>query len=130
MMTDPIADFFIQIKNSYAAHKNTVVLPHSNIKEALARLLSKEGYIGNVGILKDKEKKLLQVELLYDNKIPKFTQVVRVSKPGKRVYAAKNRIPKVLSGIGTTVVSTSAGVMTGRQARKLGLGGELICKLW
>lgn len=129
-MTDPIADLLIQIKNSYLAHKNSIIVPHSNIKEALTRLLSREGYVGKIGVLKDKEKKSLQIELIYENKAPKFTQVVRVSKPGKRVYVAKNRIPKVLSGIGTTIISTSQGVMTGRQARKLGLGGELICKFW
>ncbi len=130
MMTDPIADLLIQIKNSYLAHKNSIVVPHSNMKEALVRLLSKEGYLGKVDILKEKVKKSIQMELVYEGKKPKLTQIVRISKPGKRVYAAKNKIPKVLSGIGTTIISTSQGLMSGRQARKSGIGGELICKLW
>lgn len=130
MMTDPIADLLIQIKNSYSAHKSSIIIPHSNMKEALAKLLSKEGYLGTVSVLRDKKKQSIQIELIYEEKKPRLTQVIRISKPGKKVYVSKNKIPKVLSGLGTTIVSTPKGLMSYSQARKNGLGGELICKLW
>lgn len=130
MMTDPIADLLIQIKNSYLVGKAKVSLPYSGIKQSLAKLLSKEGYVGNIKVSGDSIKKTLIIELIYDNKEPKFTHVVRVSKPGKRVYARKDKLPKVLGGLGITVVSTSMGLLTDREARRKGLGGELICKIW
>lgn len=129
MMTDPIADLLIQIKNSYLVGKAKVSLPHSGIKQSLAKLLSEEEYVGNIQVTGD-IKKTLDIELKYDNKTPKFTHVVRISKPGKKVYARKDKLPKVLGGLGITIVSTSVGLLTDRQARKKGIGGELICKIW
>lgn len=131
MLTDPIADFLIQIKNSYLARKEKVILPHSKVKESLAKLLSKEGYVGTVGIeKKDKVKKFLSVGLIYLGKKPRLTEVIRVSKPGKRVYVSKNKIPKVLGGKGMAIISTPSGFMTDREALVKGFGGELICKMW
>lgn len=129
-MTDPIADLLIQIKNSYSVGKTKVSLPYSSIKQSLAKLLSEKGYVGNIKVAGDSIKKALIIELIYDNKVPKFTHVVRVSKPGKKVYARKNKLPRVLGGLGITVVSTSAGLLTDKEARRKGLGGELICKIW
>lgn len=131
MMTDPIGDSLIQIKNAYMARKDDVILPYSKFREALFRLLEAEGYIGKVEIdNSNKKKKNLKTRLLYPGKSPRFTYVERVSKPGKKVYAAKDEIPRVLNGLGISVLSTSRGLMTDREARKRGLGGEIICKIW
>ena len=131
MLTDPIADFLIQIKNAYRAGKNTLVLPYSKLKEALAHLLSTEGYIGKVEMQKiDKIKKSLFIGLLYDGKKPKLTEVVRISKVGRRVYVGKKKIPYILGGMGIAILSTPKGLLTNKQTQKKGIGGELICKLW
>lgn len=130
MMTDPIADFLIRIKNSYLAGKDKVVVPHSKMKQALARLLLKEGYVNDVKIENRKKTKDLIIRLIYDDKIPKLTDVVRVSKPGRKVFVKRGEIPKVLGGLGIVILSTSSGVMTDKEARKKGIGGEMICKIW
>ena len=131
MMTDPIADFLIQIKNGYMARKENVVVPYSKLKDELAKLLLKEGYLGKVQVQhKDKVIKSLSVDLVYRGKEPRLTDVVRVSKIARRIYTKKNKIPKVLGGLGITVISTSLGLMTDSQARKNKLGGEIICKVW
>lgn len=132
MMTDPISNFLIQIKNGYMARKNKVVVLHnSKFKEDLANLLSREGYIGKVEVKKEgKVKRNLEVVLNYKNKKPALNEIAIVSKPGKKVYVRKDMIPRVLGGLGKVVISTSSGIMTGGQARKKGLGGEIICKIW
>lgn len=130
-MTDPIADFLTQIKNGYRAEKKKVTIPFSKLKEALASVLTKKGYIGQTEIAKEgKTKKNLVVSLIYDNKKPKVTEIVRVSKPGKRVYVKKSKIFKVLGGMGSFVISTPAGLLTDEEAKKKGVGGEVICKIW
>lgn len=131
-MTDPISNFLIQIKNGYMARKNKVVVLHnSKFKEDLANLLSREGYIGKVEVKKEgKVKRNLEVVLNYKNKKPALNEIAIVSKPGKKVYVRKDMIPRVLGGLGKVVISTSSGIMTGGQARKKGLGGEIICKIW
>lgn len=131
MLTDPISDLLTQIRNGYMARKANVVVPYSGMKDRLAHLLSKEGYLGKVQIQNvDKIKKNLVINLLYPGKQPKLTNLVRVSKITRRDYVKKNKIPKVLGGLGITVVSTANGLMTGNEARKKGLGGEIICKVW
>lgn len=129
-MTDPIADLLIQIKNGYLARKEKAVVPYSTLKDAIVKLLSKEGFVGKANVIGEKIRKSLEIELLYTDKNPGFTQVVKISKPGKKVYVSKRNIPKVLGGLGVTIISTSSGIMTDREARKKGLGGELICKIW
>lgn len=131
MLTDPISDFLIQIKNGYMARKKNIVVSFSKLKENLAKLLVKEGYLGKVEVKNEQEvKKWLKLELVYEGKKPRLTEVVRVSKISRRIYAKKNSLPKVLRGKGITIISSSSGLMTDRQARKKGLGGEVICKVW
>ncbi len=131
MLTDPISDFLIQIKNGYMARKENVVIPYSKIKEELANLLSKKGYLGKVQVRqKSKIMRDLAIDLIYEGKQPKLTDVVRVSKISRRVYVKKGKILKVLSGLGISVISTSSGLMVGSEARKKDLGGEIICKVW
>lgn len=130
-MSDPISDLLTQIRNGYMARKASIVVPYSGMKERLADLLSKEGYLGKIQIQNiDKIKRNLVINLLYPGKQPKLTDIVRVSKITRREYVKKNKIPKVLGGLGITVVSTASGLMTGNEARKKGLGGEIICKVW
>ncbi|MBI3380035.1 30S ribosomal protein S8 [Candidatus Gottesmanbacteria bacterium] len=131
MLTDPISDLLIQIKNGYMARKKNVVVTHSNIKNEIAHLLSKEGYVGKVEVKNvGKVKKNISIDLVYIGKEPRLTDVVRVSKIARRIYAKKGTIPRVLSGLGMTILSTSSGLMTGKEARKKGLGGEIVCKVW
>ena len=131
MLTDPISDFLIQIKNGYMARKENVVIPYSKIKEELANLLSKKGYLGKVQVRqKSKIMRDLAIYLIYEGRQPKLTDVVRVSKISRRVYVKKGKILKVLSGLGISIISTSSGLMVGSEARKKGLGGEIICKVW
>lgn len=131
MMTDPIADFLTQIKNSYLASKRIVTIPHSRKKENLANLLLKEGYLTKIEKKTISEaKKILILELVYENKTPKVKDIKIVSKPGKRVYIKKGKIPKVLGGLGSVIISTPKGILLGREAKKLNLGGEFICKIW
>lgn len=130
-MTDPIADLLIQIKNGYMSYKEELTIPSSLQKKRIAQLLEKEGYIGKADQIKtDKTKLFLKLKLVYKGKTPRFTNVVRISKPGRRVYAKADKIPTVLGGLGMVIVSTPKGVMTGKQAKKSKMGGELICKLW
>lgn len=143
MISDPIADFLIRIKNGYLAKKREVTAPYSKLKENLAKILVEEGYLtnskkqkarlpqpGTGGQAKSKKQEELVLTLKYEGKKPALTDVQRVSKPGLRIHAGKTKIPKVLGGLGATIISTSQGLMVDREARKKGLGGELICKVW
>ncbi len=129
---DLIADFLIRIKNGYLARKKEVVVPYSKLNENLAKILVKEGYLENSQVPSSdiKSKKELVVTLKYEGKKPVLTDVVRLSKPGLRVYLKKAKIPLVLGGLGTMIISTPHGLMTGKEARAKGLGGEAVCKLW
>ena len=130
-MTDPIADLLTHIKNSYMAGKKQVTVSHSKMREAMVNLLSRHGYLGKVGIeKKDKIKKTIIAELVYRNKEPRITQVQKISTPGKKVYVGKSEIPRVLGGLGIAVISSPLGLLTDREARKKGVGGEFICKIW
>lgn len=125
---DPISDMLIRIKNAQAVFKETVFIPVSKLKLEIARVLKHEGFIENYQHIKT-EKKIV-IKLKYQGKRGAITLIERISKPGRRMYAKNNQIPVVLKGLGIVILSTSRGVMTGYEAKKKGIGGELICKIW
>ncbi|KPJ69845.1 30S ribosomal protein S8 [candidate division WOR-1 bacterium DG_54_3] len=130
-MTDPIADMFSRIKNALNARQETVDIPHSRVKEAIAQILVSEGYLGKTEILKRMEKRFLRITLKYDqNKKGIISGIKRVSKPGRRIYADAGSLPRVQAGFGTAIISSSRGVMTDEEARAQKLGGEVICYIW
>jgi len=128
-MTDPISDMLTRIRNAGRALLPTVELPHSRMKESLAHILKKEGYVVDVAV-DGKTIKKLKIQLKYQGKKSVIEGLKRVSKPGLRKYVGATEIPRVLGGLGVSIVSTSEGVMTGAQAKKKNLGGELLCYVW
>ncbi len=131
MLTDPIADMLARIRNANKALHETTSLPASRLKIEIARLLKEEGYIRDFRVDPGDSFDTLVIELKYGrNRERAITDLRRVSKPGRRVYADKNHLPRVLGGLGTAIVSTSTGVITGRRAEELGVGGEVICYIW
>ena len=130
MFTDPIADMLTRIRNATSAHKTELVLPYSKFKAALANVLMREGFIGGVQELSGKFKQL-QINLKYGpNGEAVIAGVKRVSKPGQRIYLPADRIPRTNSGFGVTIVSTSKGLLSDREARKERVGGEVVCQIW
>lgn len=130
-LTDPLADMLTRIRNAGSARFDKVDIPASQMKISLARILKEEGYIKNYKIIKDKKQGVLRIYLKYDEiNRPLISGLQRVSKPSRRVYAGKEEIPQVLGGLGITVVSTSKGVLTDREAKRLGIGGEVLCTIW
>lgn len=130
-VNDPIADMLTRIRNANTSLKDSVEMPVSTIKLEIARLLKEEGYIGDFSVQRGESFDSLVVELKYGkNKQHVITGLRRISKPGRRVYARKDRVPRVLGGLGTSIISTSRGMMTGRDAEKQGVGGEVICFVW
>lgn len=130
--TDPIADMLTRIRNASRAGHPTVTVPASRLKIEIARIMRDEGYIQDYKVIaKEGNKRDLVIELKYG---PRRERVInglrRISKPGLRIYAGKDEIPILLGGLGTVIVSTSRGVMTGKEARKLGIGGEVLCFIW
>lgn len=130
MVNDPIGDMLIQIKNAGLARKKMVTLPYSNIKLAVASILAKEGYLASAEKTGVAPKHQLKMVLKYDDHEPVITDVKRKSKPGLRVYVNKDEIRKVVGGLGIAIISTPKGIMTGWQAKKAGIGGELLCEIW
>lgn len=128
--TDPIADMLTRVRNASAVGKNKVRLPNSKLKQTVAEQLKKAGYLVSVKVEKAKPQDELVITIFAEGNEPVFTEIERVSKPGRRVYAGANDIPKVKNGRGVILVSTSKGVMTGVEAVKQRLGGELICKVY
>ena len=126
-MTDPIADMLTRIRNGQKARKVAVSMPYSSAKLAIANVLQDEGYITGFEESGDGASKQLSVELKYYEGTPVIEKVQRISKPGLRIYRGKEDLPKVLGGLGVAIVSTSAGVMSDRQAREKGIGGEVLC---
>lgn len=130
-VTDPIADFLIRIKNGQKARFDKVDIPASKLKTSLAKILKEEGYIRNYKILRDEKQGILRVHLKYaDPREAAINGMKRISRPGCRVYVGHNEIPKVLNGLGVSILSTSRGIMTDRLARQEGIGGELLCAIW
>jgi small subunit ribosomal protein S8 len=129
--TDPIADMLTRIRNANKALQAKVEMPSSSLKVELARVLKDEGYITEYAVTKDGSFDKLVVELKYtDGRRRVISQIKRISKPGRRMYAKKDNLPKVLGGLGTAVISTSRGLMTAREAQRLGVGGEVVCFVW
>lgn len=132
-MSDPIADALIRIKNAYLAYKETVILPYSKIIEAICEVLKKAGYITDFAVeasARNEKIKQINVSLKYADRKGVLTEVKRVSKPGLRIYKNKKSLPYVLNGLGIAIISTPRGVMTDKQARKEGVGGEILAYVW
>ncbi len=130
-MTDPIADMLARIRNAYMARHKSITLPHSKIKSEILNVLVREGYLVSVQDASDENgHKTLQVELKYFEGKPVVSEINRVSKPGRRVYSSIRKLPYVYNGLGISILSTPKGVMSDTQARKLSLGGEVICQLF
>ena len=131
VMTDPIADMLTRIRNGIIAKHETVDIPASNIKREIARILLEEGYIKGYDVIEDGKQGLIRVALKYGKDGQKvILGLKRISKPGLRVYADKKTVPKVLNGLGISIISTSKGILTDKQARELGVGGEVVCYVW
>lgn len=130
MVSDPIGDMIIQIKNAGMAGKQTVMLPYSKEKERIGKILEKEGYINSLEKTGEFPKINLRVKLRYVDGVHVIDGVKRMSKPGIRLYVDKHSIPSVMGNIGIAIISTSKGVMTGKEAKSLGIGGELLCEIW
>ncbi len=131
-MSDPIADMLTRIRNANTAKHNTVDVPSSREKVAIAEILTKEGYVNGYEILEDGVKKTMRITLKYgkDKNEKVIGGIKRISKPGLRVYAGVEEMPKVLGGLGTAIVSTNKGIITDKEARKLGVGGEILAFVW
>jgi small subunit ribosomal protein S8 len=131
MLTDPIADFLTRIRNANQAYKERVEIPNSRMKRALTEIMKNEGFLRNYDKIDDGKQGVLRLYLKYGpNKQKVLTGLKRISKPGLRVYVQKDEVPKVLGGLGISVISTPKGLMTDKQARQDGLGGEVICYIW
>jgi small subunit ribosomal protein S8 len=132
MLTDPIADMLARIRNAVMARHDRVVIPASKLKGTIADVLKSEGYVADVARdTEDSGLEVISITLKYGkDKAPAIEGIERVSKPGRRVYVRAQDIPKVRSGLGIAVLSTSRGIMSDRQARKVGVGGELLCQIW
>jgi small subunit ribosomal protein S8 len=134
MLSDPIADMLTRIRNAIMAGHSTVAIPHSKMKMAIAQILKEEGYIEDVTLEEGKPAPVMVIKLKYwgqrRERRPVITNLKRVSKPGRRVYVGKDEIPWVLSGMGIAILTTPKGVMTGQQAHRLGVGGEVLCYVW
>lgn len=131
MLTDPIADMLTRIRNANLALHDTVEMPGSRLKADIARVLEEQGYIAGYETVTDDSRSTLVVKLKYDEDRRRvITGLSRVSKPGRRVYADKDSLPKVLGGMGVAIISTSQGLLTGHDARRRGVGGEVLCTVW
>ena len=131
MTTDPIADLLTRIRNGLQADHDFVVLPASKLKTQVARILTEQGYVESYGLEPGRVGQSLRVTLKYtEDRRPVIAGIQRLSKPGRRRYVGAGEVPKVLGGMGTAIVSTSRGVMTGHDARRAGVGGELVARVW
>jgi len=131
VMTDPIADFLTRIRNANSVRHEKVEVPASRLKKSMAQILKDEGMIRDFEYIEDGRQGILRVHLKYGpNKQKVITGLKRISRPGLRVYAKKDEVPRILGGLGIAIISTSQGLMTDKQARKSGLGGEVLCYIW
>ena len=130
-MTDPVADMLTRIRNANMARHDKVDLPASRLKEEIARILHEEGYIKSYRYIEDRKQGTLRIYLKYSKDKQRVIQgIKRISKPGRRVYTGKSKLPRVLNGLGIAVISTSRGVITAAQCRREGVGGEVLCYIW
>jgi|TARA_B100001179_G_scaffold65157_1_gene45469 small subunit ribosomal protein S8 len=130
-MTDPIADYCTRIRNGYSSKKRWIDIPSSQLKKRISLVLKEEGYIDNfVFVNKESKKEDIRIFLRYDNDVPAITTIEKISKPGKRVYVSVGDIPRVLNGLGISVISSPRGVVSNKVARELKVGGELLCNVW
>ena len=131
MMTDPIADMLTRIRNGQMAKHDAVQIPSSGLKKEIARILYEEGFVSEVKTDQGEHARNIEVTLKYtEGRVPVIRNIERVSKPGRRVYCGKDEVPVVLNGLGVAIVSTSQGVLTDRRCREIGVGGEIICRVW
>ena len=130
-ITDPIADMLTRIRNANSARHLSVDIPASNLKKSIAEILLEEGYIKNYQIIDDGKQGIIRVSLKYaENKQRVISGIKRISKPGLRIYASKDELPRVLKGLGIAIISTSKGIMTDKKARKENVGGEVLAYIW
>ena len=130
-MTDPIADMLTRIRNANTVGHETVEIPEKKIKKAIAEILKEEGYITDFDVIEDDKQGMIKVTMKYgSNKERVISGIKKISKPGLKVYAKANEVPKVLGGLGIAIISTSKGIVSDKEARKLGVGGEVICYVW
>ena len=130
-LTDPVADMLARIRNAIRARHQKVDVPASKLKLEIARILKDEGYVSNFKATEEEGHKVIRIYLKYDNNSDAvISNLARISRPGCRVYVRRTEIPRVLGGLGINILTTPRGVMTGRQARKQGLGGEVLCEVW
>ncbi len=130
-MTDPIADMLTRIRNANTVGHETVEIPASKMKKAIAEILKEEGYITDFEVIEDNKQGMIKVTMKYGaNKEKVISGIKKISKPGLKVYAKAGEVPKVLGGLGIAIVSTSKGIVSDKEARKLGVGGEVICYVW
>jgi len=130
MVTDPIADLLTRVRNAAMARHDSVNVPASKMKIAVAKILRDEGFISDFSIVKGEPQRMIKITLKYIDKQPAFIGLERVSKPGLRIYSGKKEIPRVYGGLGIAVISTSKGLMTGQEAWKKNIGGEVLCYVW
>ncbi len=130
VVTDPIADMLTRIRNALVVKHEDVSVPASKMKKAIAQILLEEGYISNVEVVEDPIQDNLKITLKYSKNGKVISGLKRISKPGLKVYAKSNELPRVLNGLGTAIISTSKGIMTDKKARELNLGGEVIAFIW
>jgi small subunit ribosomal protein S8 len=126
-MTDPVSDLLTRIRNASDAKHETVDIPSSQLKLEIARILKEEGYISNYSLIQDSKQGIIRIQLRYAGKDSVISSIERISRPGCRVYTGKSEIPSVLGGLGICILSTSRGVLTGKQAQEKGVGGEVLC---
>ena len=130
-MTDPIADMLTRIRNANTVGRETVEIPASKMKKSIAEILKEEGYIEDFDIIDDNKQGIIKITMKYGaNKEKVITGIKKISKPGLKVYAKANDVPRVLGGLGIAIISTSKGVVSDKEARKMGVGGEVICYVW
>jgi small subunit ribosomal protein S8 len=130
VVSDTIGDFLTRLRNAYRARHRTVEVPASRLKIAIAAILKEWGYIADYEYIEDNKQGIVRMRLRYVNGQPALREITRVSKPGRRVYAGAAELPRVKNGLGIAIVSTSRGVMTDKEARRLGIGGEIICTVF
>jgi small subunit ribosomal protein S8 len=129
-ITDPVGDYLSRIRNAIAAKHEKVDIPASRVKLELTKILKEEGFIQNYKLQEDKKQGAIRIFLRYTNGVSVITGLKQITKPGRRMFSRKDDVPKVFSGLGISIVSTSKGIMTGDKSHKIGVGGEVLCEIW